>query len=123
MTYISNGRIITQNRVETGAVLIDNGKIKAICSAGTAPPKGVEIFDAAGAYVSPGFIDIHNHGRLGASIEDLSEQSLETIACGQLAAGVTGFLAGPSTMQWERYLQAIRLIARWCEKHETGSST
>ena len=57
---IKNGRIIAQDKVLEGeSVLIDGGKITAIGKLIEVPD--AEIIDAGGAFVSPGFIDIHTH--------------------------------------------------------------
>jgi N-acetylglucosamine-6-phosphate deacetylase len=45
---------------------------------------------------------------------DNRESSLETIAKGQLSHGVTGFLAGTSSVPWNQNLAAIRTAGRWC---------
>jgi N-acetylglucosamine-6-phosphate deacetylase len=110
---IKNGRIVTENRIIGGSLYIKDGLIASLGE----DPGGfdqAEEWDAGGLYVSPGFIDIHNHGRLGRNVADASEESLGIIAKGQLAQGVTGFLAGPSTLPWEQYLEVIRICAAYC---------
>jgi N-acetylglucosamine-6-phosphate deacetylase len=110
---VKNGRIITENRIIRGDLYIKDG---LIASLGEDPGDfgGAEEWDAGGLYVSPGFIDIHNHGRLGRNVADASEDSIGIIAKGQLAQGVTGFLAGPSTLPWDKYLEVIRICAAYC---------
>lgn len=111
---IKNGRVLTENQVIGGSLYIRDGLIVSLGE----DPGGfdrAEEWDAGGLYVSPGFIDIHNHGRLGRNVADGSEESLEIIAKGQLAQGVTGFLAGPSTLPWEQYLEVIRICAAYCQ--------
>jgi N-acetylglucosamine-6-phosphate deacetylase len=118
---IKNGRIITENRIVQGDLYIRDG---VIASLGEDPGDfgRAEAWDAGGLYVSPGFIDIHNHGRLGRSVADADRESIAVIAEGQLACGVTGFLAGPSTLPWEKYLEVIRICAAYCEgEQEKGS--
>ncbi len=59
---IFNGRIITPNRImDGGTVLVSDGKIAAVSEYDIEAPEAVTI-DAAGNYISPGFIDIHVHG-------------------------------------------------------------
>lgn len=60
---ITNGQIITENRILNGYDLLVNneGTIEEIVPKGkTGAKKEVEIIDARGGYVSPGFIDIHS---------------------------------------------------------------
>jgi N-acetylglucosamine-6-phosphate deacetylase len=118
---LKNGRIITENRIIPGNLYIKDG---LIASLGEDPGgfSGAAEIDAGGLYISPGFIDIHNHGRLGCNVADAKEESLDTIARGQLAHGVTGFLAGPSTLPWEKYLEVIRLCAAYCGKESENRS-
>ena len=63
-TAFINGQVITPECVsQHGGVVVCNGKIETVFS-GVYCPSGndVQIIDAAGRYISPGFIDIHVHG-------------------------------------------------------------
>ena len=63
MLLIRGGKIkpITGDEIENGELLIgDDGKIAAIGSKVNAP-EGVEVLDASGCLVTPGFIDAHCH--------------------------------------------------------------
>jgi N-acetylglucosamine-6-phosphate deacetylase len=61
---IRNGTIVTADRlIPSGLVHIENGWIVGVGEAGTVEvPTGCEVLDAAGAYIAPGFVDIHCHG-------------------------------------------------------------
>jgi N-acetylglucosamine-6-phosphate deacetylase len=80
------------------------------------------VVDARGLYLSPGFIDLHNHGRLGRDVMDGTPEALETIAWGQAKQGVTGFLAGTSTVPWEKTLETLDFLSSYCEKPDTRES-
>ncbi|MDR2142942.1 MAG: N-acetylglucosamine-6-phosphate deacetylase [Treponema sp.] len=110
---IRNVRIVLQNSIFDGEVLIEDGIIAGVYAPGKDPEAGREIIDGGGGYLAPGFIDIHNHGRLGVNVMD-SADALRKVAEGQLAHGVTGFLAGTSTIPWDKALAAIRVIADYC---------
>lgn len=62
MYLITNGQIITEETILTGYdLLIENDRIVKIALQGEFNTvEGVQIIDAAGGYVSPGFIDIHS---------------------------------------------------------------
>ncbi len=55
-----------------------------------------EIIDAKGAYVSPGFVNVHIHGAMGADAMDDDAEAVLTLAHHQASTGVTSFL--PTTM-------------------------
>src|SRR6266567_1428417 len=90
MLLIKNGRLIDPAR-ETDApldVLLDGEKIKEVAPAGKiAAPRDVEVLDATGLIVAPGFIDLH------AQLREPGQESSETIETGTLAAARGGFTA------------------------------
>ena len=60
-TIIKNGQIITPYRnLGLGYVVIEEGKILEV-SAGDIELSNATVIDAQGAYIAPGFIDIHTH--------------------------------------------------------------
>jgi len=70
----------------------------------------VEIIDAGGAYVSPGFIDIHIHGSGGSDVMDATEEALQTISSTLLQTGTTSFLATTMTMSSEAIDRALQNV-------------
>ncbi len=63
MIVLAGGDIVLPDRViEKGAVLVDGGRIAAIDHRPSIQPAGARIVDVSGAYVVPGFIDVHVHG-------------------------------------------------------------
>ena len=95
MLVIKNAKIIFENKIEEGKALILSDKIEGIVDEGDIP-EGVEVIDAEGGYITPGFIDLHIHGYLGKDVCDATADSIRTIAGGIVENGVTGFL--PTTM-------------------------
>jgi N-acetylglucosamine-6-phosphate deacetylase len=117
----SNVKLILPDRVIPGELLVENGIISGIAENGgklDVPSAGEkpDFIDGEGLYLSPGFIDIHNHGRLGCDAMDGKTASMETIAHGQAEHGVTGFLAGTSTTAWEKSVEALGFLADYCAK-------
>ncbi|GHV85068.1 N-acetylglucosamine-6-phosphate deacetylase [Spirochaetia bacterium] len=123
----SNVKLVLPDRLVRGSLLV-NGPVIAAVSEGPgippewnspgpgAPSNGPELINGGGLYLSPGFIDIHNHGRLGCDVMDGTPDALDTIARGQAEHGVTAFLAGTSTIPWEKSLKAIGQIAAYCRR-------
>ena len=95
MKAIKGGRIILPDRIVEGCALLYTDVIEGIVPVGEIP-NGAKIFDAAGAFVAPGLIDLHIHGYLGRDVCDSNEESLRTIARGLVKNGIVGFL--PTTM-------------------------
>jgi len=84
---IRGGRILdpSDDRDETGDVLIEAGTIAEV-AAGLEVP-GAEIIDATGAWVAPGFVDLHCH------LREPGQEYKEDIASGGRAAVAGGFSA------------------------------
>ncbi len=78
ITAIRNGKVILENKISDNlSVYLEDGKILAVTQEKL--PCDAEI-DADGAYVSPGFIDIHIHGAGGYDFLDNTEEAFQTIA-------------------------------------------
>ncbi|MBK5187844.1 MAG: amidohydrolase family protein, partial [Gemmatimonadaceae bacterium] len=73
-------------RDEVADVLLRAGRIEAI-GRSLGHPDGAEVLDCAGAFVSPGFIDVHCH------LREPGREDVETIATGARAAAAGGFTA------------------------------
>ena len=118
MKAIIHGRILLPDREETGAALLFDGKIRGLSAE---PPADCEIIDAEGAYVSPGFVDVHIHGYRGADASDGDPEGLRTMARGILRNGVTSFLPTTMTVPWEELERAFDTIrAVMPESREKG---
>ncbi|OLC97998.1 MAG: dihydroorotase [Acidobacteria bacterium] len=90
MLLIKNGRVIDPASKTDAAidVLLDGEKIKEVAPVGKiAAPQDVEVFDATGLIVAPGFIDLHAH------LREPGQESSETIETGTRAAARGGFTA------------------------------
>ncbi len=90
---IQNCKIIFQDRIEKGEVLIKNGKIEKINPGSFSDET---ILDGEGCYLSPGFIDVHIHGAGGCDTMDGTVESINTISKIIASYGTTSFL--PTTM-------------------------
>lgn len=94
LLLVKNGLLIDPLLGESrGDLLLADGKI--LRKGGRlVPPPGCEVFDAAGLWVFPGFIDAHVHAREpGAE----AAETLESAAFAAAAGGVTSVLLMPNT--------------------------
>lgn len=104
---IKNCNIIYLDRIETGSILVDNGKIKAI----NPDDCGDEnIIDAKGLYISPGFIDVHIHGAGGYDTMDGTSEAIDTIAKTIVKHGTTSFTPTTMTVSIDEIRKSLKVI-------------
>lgn len=112
---IINGKVILHDGIVEKNIFIDGDKITEIS---TRCPVDEDIIDAQGLYVSPGFIDVHTHGRGGSDTMYPTFEDLNTISKAALKTGVTTFLPTTMTMPTEDIEKAIVNIAENKDKVE-----
>lgn len=111
ITAIENARIVLENGILwEGLLLLEGDRILTYGNAremeSRIPEEAVRI-DAEGAYVGPGFVDIHVHGGGGYSTCYEPVEAAEFF----LRHGATTILATPSyDMSFDRFLEAIRSV-------------
>src|SRR6202023_3909861 len=90
MLLVKNGRVVDPTRKTDASldILLDGERIAEIAPAGKiSSSNGVEVFDASGLIVAPGFIDMHAH------LREPGQESSENIESGTRAAARGGFTA------------------------------
>lgn len=118
MKYIKNAKIILKDRIIEGKALAYSDKIEGIvceCSV----PEGAEVIDAKGAYVAPGFIDIHIHGYLGEDASDGSAEGIKKMAEGIAKNGVTSWLPTTMTVSKAELRKAFEVISSLMEESKS----
>jgi dihydroorotase len=82
---IRGGRVIdpASRRDEVADVLLANGLVEAVGA--KLPTEGAELIDAAGLWVTPGFVDLHAH------LREPGQEYKEDIASGGRSAAAGGF--------------------------------
>ena len=93
---IANGYCIDPTQGVNGGrdLLIEDGRVAALLGRGESRPEGIEVFDATGLVVAPGFIDLHTH------LREPGQEYKETIASGceaAVAGGWASVCAMPNT--------------------------
>ena len=96
MKCIINGKILLKDRVAEGMALIFGETIEKIADAKDVNLSDYEVIDAGGKYVSPGLVDMHIHGYLGADVSDGDADGVRKMAEGIIKNGVTAWC--PTTM-------------------------
>ena len=110
MKTITNGRLIVPDtngdfKICAEALNFDD----KIISIGE-PIDGAELIDAKGAYVAPGFINVHIHGAAGVDTMDEDIDALQTLADFLPSTGVTSFLPTTMTMPLDKIYRAFERI-------------
>ena len=96
MKCIINGKVILKDKVAENLAVIFDDKIVEIAELKDIDISSCDIIDAKGNYVSPGFVDMHIHGYLGADVSDGDKDGIKKMAEGIVANGVTSWC--PTTM-------------------------
>ncbi|SHJ38499.1 N-acetylglucosamine-6-phosphate deacetylase [Rubritalea squalenifaciens DSM 18772] len=118
-TLIKNTHIISPEvEIENGAILIENGVIKAVFKAGDSLPDADTVYDAEGNYSFPGFIDIHAHGADTKDVCDNDVESIRHIAKKKLEEGVTTWLPTTLTQPQAKLLEIAGKCAEYMAKQE-----
>ncbi|MCZ7617278.1 MAG: amidohydrolase family protein [Myxococcota bacterium] len=81
-----------------GSLLLEGGRIAARLPAGTVAPEGVRSLSVAGLPVSPGLLDLHDHGDLVLRPAADAVLAMRQGSASKARHGVTGFL--PTTLAW-----------------------
>jgi len=101
---IKNAKVFVGKSFVEGDVAFD----KTITAVGKLPGGGD--VDAQGAYLVPGFVDIHTHGAMGEDFSDGKPEGLQPMADYYAAHGVTSFLATTMTLREEVLAPAMHSL-------------
>ncbi|MQA27767.1 MAG: amidohydrolase family protein [Micromonosporaceae bacterium] len=91
MTLLCNAKIVTPDGIVDGSVEVTGDRIGAVLPGATADGSGGE--DLGGAWVLPGFVDIHVHGGGGATYTTGDPEQARQAAAFHLSHGTTTSLA------------------------------
>ncbi len=106
---IKNAKVVLENGIIwDGVIIIEDGKISKVGNSYDVEiPEGIELIDAKGAYVGPGFVDIHVHGGDGSSFFEEPEKAAKYF----LKHGETTVLpASLYGMKYDEMIDGIRRI-------------
>ncbi|MDR1733090.1 MAG: N-acetylglucosamine-6-phosphate deacetylase [Synergistaceae bacterium] len=92
LKLLTGGKILLADEIVEGRALLFSDRILALLPEDRTEGIEAERRDVSGAYISPGFIDVHVNGAGGADALDAGDESLD-VFCRCLAEhGVTAFL-------------------------------
>lgn len=109
-TVFKNARLITPGGIVPGSLLVEGSHIAGIAYGDTPDVPGACVVDAKGAYLSPGFIDVHTHGAGGCDFMDGSLESIYTACRAHLLHGTTSIVPTTVTGTRESLLEFVELF-------------
>src|SRR6476620_5155394 len=116
---IQNGYVVDPSQEMNAGknLLLEDGRVVGLMSYSDPIPDDVEIFDATGLIVAPGFIDMHVH------LREPGQEYKETIASGAAAAVAGGFTtvcAMPNTNPINDSAAVTRFVIEQAERAGMG---
>ncbi|MBP5225865.1 MAG: N-acetylglucosamine-6-phosphate deacetylase [Kiritimatiellae bacterium] len=112
---IRNAHVISPKcDLPNAAILIEGTRIARVAAADE-PLAADWTYDAKGAYVVPGFIDIHTHGAAGMDITDETDGAVVAVAKAKLEEGCTSFAPTTLTLAEETLAASLTAIADYAK--------
>lgn len=119
---IKNANIVTPYEIKrSSSLVIEDGKIINICKGLCEDGSFDEIIDAEGNYLSPGFIDLHNHGNFGHDFMEATFEAFDIMADFHIKNGVTSFLATTITQKDSAIRRALISVGEYIESGSKDS--
>ncbi len=117
-----NVKIVAPSEVLTGyGIVISHGKIVNMDLEQNIQESNIdEIIDGKGQFLSPGFIDIHNHGNSGYDFMDATVEAIDSIGKFHLQNGVTSYLGTVLTQSYENIIKAVKNITYYENKKDSS---
>lgn len=118
-TAIKNARVVTaESVIDNGVCVYEDGIITYVGNEICAADKFI---DAKGAYLVPGFVDIHCHGCLGLAFNGADINDVKTIANYHLSKGTTSMLATTSTSSMDEIEEALAVCDEYIKGEKNSS--
>ncbi|MCA1296084.1 N-acetylglucosamine-6-phosphate deacetylase [Paenibacillus sp. alder61] len=108
--------ITPRGRISDGAVTVKDGVITYVGSTAGAPAEttdSVEVVDAQGGLVLPGFIDVHVHGGMLHDFSEPGQEAFDAITKLHCSQGTTSMLATTMTLPKPVIEQVLEEVQRY----------
>jgi len=123
-TIITGGTVYTSRmRLEGGSLVIRGRYIRDVLAKGESAPAeaDVEIIDASGRVVAPGFIDIHLHGGGGGDTSERDPEAISLMSKAHARFGTTLMLPTVYPGPWNEMIGAIDAIEEAMKEWPLGA--
>jgi N-acetylglucosamine-6-phosphate deacetylase len=122
MKLLIGGKIILSDRILEHHALLFTDKILSCLPEDRAAGIDAERIGVGGAYVSPGFIDVHVNGAGGADAMDATDESMDMFSQCLAEHGVTAFFPTSVTTSRERLNAAAANVRRAMGRKMPGAA-
>lgn len=118
---IVNARAVLPDRIEDGcAILVEDDKIRAVGREADLPAEATR-FDAQGATIIPGLVDIHTHGGLGHTFNEPTAEAFGAILAANAKMGVTSVVGTLAPAAFPDMTACLSYARKWiAEPHSTA---
>jgi dihydroorotase len=106
---LRQGRLVGPKSTRVGDVLVRDGRIAEVGDVLDAPA-GTQVIDVEGAWVGPGFVDLHTH------LREPGREAAETIESGARAGAIGGYCALVAMPNTEPALDNVALVSYVLDK-------
>lgn len=121
MLALVNGRLALPDEIVTGRTLVVAGdRIEAV-TADDDPGSDIERLDLEGRLVTPGLIDLHQHGMLGRSFDEPVAEAWDTIATENARHGITTVVATLAAAPLTDLIGALAFARSWLDTPSEGA--
>ena len=119
ITTLYNARVITPEHIFEGGIVIEDDRILRAFRGAPAEMQG-EFKDCGGAYLMPGFVDIHVHGAYEAMF-DADPETLNRATRYHALHGTTSILPTTASARPETVLATVKNIAEAVKNGNDGA--
>ncbi|MFO0821111.1 MAG: amidohydrolase family protein [Pirellulales bacterium] len=106
---VFKGQLVRSDRVESGSVVVRDGRIAEILPEGAPLPPHSEVVDAGDGYIAPGYIDLHVHGGGGGDFMDGTRDAFERALRANVRHGTTRLAATTTVARHDQILATLQL--------------
>lgn len=113
--------VLPDHMLAHGGVLVRDGRIVGVDKASAfqiAVDANTTVIDAGDGYVSPGFVDVHVHGGLGADFMDGTPEAYRTALVAHGRHGTTAMTPTTTVARHDQIMAVLRLTREFMQKSE-----
>jgi N-acetylglucosamine-6-phosphate deacetylase len=120
-TIFTNARLVLPDAIlDGGSLVVKEGRIADIVGPGS-PPKDGDLVRLNGAYLAPGFIDLHVHGGDGHDFMDGTDDAFLAVCRAHARHGTTALLPTTTVAHHKQHLAFLEVCRRWHQKDTGGA--